>query len=53
MKPKDEYPRSEGVQNATGEEQRRSTNSPRKNKAAGPKQKQCSTVDMCGNDSTI
>ena len=33
---KDESPRSEDVQYATGEEQRRTTNSPRKNEVAGP-----------------
>ena len=36
---KDESPRSEGVQFATGEEWRTTTNSSRKNEAAGPKQK--------------
>ena len=36
---KDERPRSEGVQYATGEEWRTTTNSLRKNEAAGPKQK--------------
>ena len=36
---KDESLRSEGVQHATGEEQRRTTNSPRKNEVAGTKQK--------------
>ena len=36
---KDERPRSEGVQYATGEERRTTTNSLRKNEAAGPKQK--------------
>ena len=36
---KDERPRSEGVQYATGEEQRTTANSLRKNEAAGPKQK--------------
>ena len=33
----DELPRSEGVQYATGEEQRAVTNSSSKNEAAGPK----------------
>lgn len=37
MTPKDKSPRSEGVQYATGEEQR-TTNSPRMNEAVGPKQ---------------
>ena len=36
---KEESPISEGVQYATGEEQRRTTNSSRKSEAAGPKQK--------------
>ena len=35
----DEPPRSEGVQYATGEEQRAVTNSSRKNEEAGPKWK--------------
>ena len=34
---KDELPWSEGVQHATGEEWRRTTNSPRKNEASGSK----------------
>ena len=34
---KDEPPRSEGVQYATGKEQRTTTNSSRKNEASGPK----------------
>ena len=37
MTPKDEFPRSEGVQYATGEEQTRITNSPRMNEVVGPK----------------
>ena len=37
MTPKDESPRSEGVQCATGEEWSRITNSPRVNEVAGPK----------------
>ena len=36
---KDESPRPEGVQYTTRKEQRRTTNSPRKNDVAGPKQK--------------
>ena len=51
--PKGESPRSECVQYATGEEQRRSTNSPRKNEAAGPKRKWCSAVDVSGDESKI
>ena len=46
MTPEDESPRSEGVQNANGEEWRAITNSPRKNKAIGPKQKGHSVVDV-------
>ena len=37
MTPNNESPRSEGVYYATGEEQRRITNSPRMNEAAGSK----------------
>ena len=39
MTPKHETPRSEGVQYATGEEWRTTTDSPRKNEAAEPTQK--------------
>ena len=39
MTPEDEPPRLEGVQYATGEDQRAMTNSSRNNEAAGPKQK--------------
>ena len=50
---KDESPRSEGVQYATVEERRRTTNSLRKNEAAGPKWKRCSVVDVSGDESKI
>ena len=40
---KDELPRSEDAQHATGEEQR---NSSRRNEEAEPKQKQCPVVDV-------
>ena len=49
----DEPPRSEGVQYATGEEQRAITNSSRKNEETGSKQKQCSGVDVSGGKSKI
>ena len=39
MTPEGEFPRLEGVQYATGEEQRAITNTFSKNQAAGPKQK--------------
>ena len=39
-----EPPRLEGVQYVTGEEQRAITNSPKKNEAAGLKQKWCDAV---------
>ena len=39
-------PQEEGAQYATGKEQRAVTNSSRKNEVAGPKQKQCSVVDV-------
>ena len=53
MTPKDESPRSEGVQYAPGEEWRKTTNSPRKNVAVGPKRKQHSVVDVSGDESKI
>ena len=53
MTPKDESPRSEGVQYANGEERRRTTNSPRKNEAAGSKQKWQSAVDVSSDESKI
>ena len=46
-------PRSEGVQYATREEYRAITNSSRKNEVAGPKQKQCSVVDVSGGESKV
>ena len=42
---KDVPPRSEGVQYVTREGWR---NSYRKNEEVGPKQKQCSVMDVCG-----
>ena len=48
MTPKDEFPRSEGVQYATREEQRKSTNSPRRSEVAGPKEIRHSFVDVSG-----
>ena len=53
MTPKDESPRSDGVQYATGEEQRTIANSSRKNEAAGQKQKQHSVVDVSGGESKV
>ena len=44
-------PRSEGVQYATGEEQRRITNRPRMNEAAGSKRILSSGVDVSGDES--
>ena len=49
----DESPRSEGIQYAIGEEWRTNTNSPRKNEVAGPKWKQCSDMDMSGDENKI
>ena len=49
----DEPPRSEGVQYATGEEQRAVTNSSRKNEEAGPKQKQHSVMDVPGGECEV
>ena len=50
---KDESPTSKSVQYATQEEWRRTTNNPRKNEAARPKQKRCSVVDVSGDESKI
>ena len=51
MTPKDESPRSECVQWATGEEHRVITNSASKNEVAGSKRKRQSVVDLSGGDS--
>ena len=51
MTPEDEPPRLEGVQYATGEEQRGITNCSRKNEAAGSKWKQNSVSDVSGDES--
>ena len=45
--------RLEDVQYATGEKWRAITNSSRKNKVAGPKQKHCSVVGVSGGESKI
>ena len=50
---KDEFPRSEGVQYATGEEQKTTTNSPIKNEVVGPKWKRCPVVDVSSDKSKI
>ena len=50
---KDEPPRFEGVQYAPGGERRAITNSSRKNEEAGPKQKQCSVVEVSGGKSKV
>ena len=53
--PEDDSPRSEGVQYATGEEQRTviNTNNSRKNEVAGPKWKRCSAVDVSGGEREV
>ena len=43
-------PRSEGIQYATGEEERAITNRSKKNEAAGPKWKWCSVVGVSGGE---
>ena len=53
MTMKDEFSRSEGVQYATGEKQKTTTNSPRKNEVVGPKWKRCSIVDVSSDESKI
>ena len=50
---KDESPRLEGVQYATGEEWRTTTNISRKNEVAGSKRNQCSSVNVSGDKSKI
>ena len=51
--PEDEPPKLEGVQYATGEEQRAITNSSRKNEETQPKQKQCPVADVSGSESKV
>ena len=53
MTPKDEPPTIKGVQYATGEEQRATANSSRKNKVTGRKLKQHSIVNVSGDESKI
>ena len=53
MTPKDESPRSEGIQYVPGKERRRITNSPWMNEAARPKWIQFSVVDVSGAQSKI
>ena len=53
MTPKNEIPRSEGVQYATGEKWRTTINSSRKSEAAWPNKKQQSVVDVSGDESKI
>ena len=50
---KDESSRPGDVQCATGEEQRGTTHSSRKDEVAGPKQKLHSAVDLSGDQSKI
>ena len=47
---KDEFPRSQGPQYATGEQWR---NNSRKNEETKPKQKQCPVVDVTGDGSKV
>ena len=47
---KEELPRSVGAQYATGDQWR---NNSRKNEEAEPKQKQCTAVDVTGDESKI
>ena len=51
--PEDKPLRLEGVQYATGEEQRAITNSSRKNEATRPKRKPRSVADMSGGESKV
>ena len=49
----DKPPRSEGVQYATGEEQRAIMNSSKKSDVVGPKWKRHSVVDVSGDESKV
>ena len=51
--PVDETHKSEGVQRATGEEQKAITNSSSKNEAAGTKWEQHSVVNVPGGESEV
>ena len=53
MTPEKWPPRLEGVQYATGEEQRVIANSSRKNEVPGPKQKWRSVLDVSGGESKV
>ena len=53
MMPVDETHKSEGVQRATGEEQKAITNSSSKNEAAGTKWEQHSVVNVPGGESEV
>ena len=53
MKLEDEPSRLEGVQYATGEEWKASTNSSRKNEVAEQKEKWSSVVDVSGSKSIV
>ena len=50
MTPEDQPPRLEDVQYATGEEWRAINSGYRKDEVTGPKQKQCSVVDVPGGE---
>ena len=50
---KDEPSRLIGVLYATGEEQRTTTNSSRKNEVAGPKRKECLVLDVSGGERKV
>ena len=51
MTPEDEHSRLEGIQYATGEEQRATIKTPRKNEVARPKWKWCLVVKISGGES--
>ena len=53
MTSKNEAPRSEGIQCATGEKEREITSSSSKNEGAGPKRKWHSVVNMSGGESKV
>ena len=53
MTSEDKHSRLEGIQYATGEEQRATTKTPRKNEVAGTKWKRCLVVKISGGQSKV
>ena len=49
----DEHPKLKGVQYATAQEQRVIATGSNKNEVTGPRQEQCSAVDVSGGESQV